>query len=143
MSRHDQHTIRKGTGEKYWYVLAGYLAVGILVLGANVVALIQTRNPAIIGGTIATLLFVLSAGGLITYPALFKDAAYLRGTGSWQVRWWRYMLFGLGIPFVLFAGLSLGEIDAAALVGLGSHGFTAAAGSAHYLYQRHHRVGVP
>ena len=136
-------TIRDGTGEQYWYLLAGYLAIAILIAGANVFAVIQTGSAAAAGGGVAIFLFVLSAGGLLTYPAIFKDAAYLRGTNQWPVKWWYYILFGLGVPAVLYGVLLAANVDLAGLVGIGSHGVTAGAGSAHYLYQRHKIVGVP
>ena len=110
---------------------------------AGVFAYLQTGSAVAAGSTIPILLFVLSAGGLLTYPAIFKDAAYLRGTGAWQVRWWRYVLFGLGVPIVTYAALTTANIELAGLIGIGSHGVTAAAGSIHYLYERHRRVGVP
>jgi len=141
MSR--QNTIREGTSEKHWYLPVGYIALAILIGATMVYASVQTGSAAAAGAGAAIFLFVLSAGGLITYPALFKDAAYLRGTSNWQVKWWRYIGGGLLTPVVVYGALMGVEVSNAGTLAIFSHGATALIANAHYLYRRHQIVGVP
>lgn len=143
MARSQQHTIRQGTSEKHWYLSAGYLAVGILALAPGVMGYLQTGELAAAGSGVVIFTFVLTVGGLVTYPAIFKDAAYLRGTKQWQVKWWYYIGFGLGVPVVVYILLTVGNIDDAGVFAILGHGVSAFAANAHYLYSRHQIVGVP
>lgn len=88
---------------------------------------------------------VLSFLGLIVYPAIFRDSAYLRGTrGGWRPKWWNYTLGGIGVPIVVFFG---GAVFLSTSEGLMFafllHSISAPAASVHYLYKRHKFVGVP
>lgn len=95
--RNREFTIRKGTSERYWYTNAAYVAIAIfLVLGgiALGVSLQGSDRMVALSGTFALGVFGMTLFGLVTYPTLFKDAAYVRATSAWSVKWWYYLLFG-------------------------------------------------
>ena len=137
------YTIRDGTSEKHWYALAGYIVVmsGLLLYSGWVVA----SEPGGGDGVLIALLFmaaaVVSAAVAIN---LFKDSAYVRGTGVWFPKWWYY----LGIPSVLgifgFTGGWIYEDGAIGFVVL-IFIFPLAMyfASMVYLFHRHKAVGVP
>lgn len=138
-------TIREGTGEKHWYIIAGYVAfatIGVIYIGGSAYYLGGTA-----GGVAAGLVIVgLFLGGLVSFISLFKDSAYLRGgRHSWRPRWWYYIAVPVLIGAIGFVG---GEA-----VGLGARGGMTAAvigfgpaaliSNLVYLYRRHKRIGVP
>lgn len=153
MARKRGHdvTIREGTKETYWYVLAGYGVLAIIELLLILYLILQAATGAsqqsimAWGATVVLWYFVLSLAGLITYPALFKDAAYLRGVGSyWNPEWWRYLLIGIGPPIALvFVGTVLTSSMEAFAWAAASHGLSAGAMCVLYLYRRHEHYGVP
>ena len=142
MSRRD-HTVREGTSEKHWYTLAAYLAGVGLGIAYMVVSVVAIDEPVAAAGSLGIGLLVISGGGLVVYPALFKDSAYVRGVRSWRPRWWYYLLFGLGAPTVVAAAASLIDPGAAVVAALIAHGVSAPLAAGYYLYQRHQIVGVP
>lgn len=149
MARRSNVTISRGLDARYWLTSAGYVAVGILLALLTLVTVLQTRGSAnynaIVGSSIAIYLFVYSLAGLLTYPAIFKDASYLRtNRGYWNPKWWQYIGAGLGIPVLIVVGSSV--FQAATLGGVFAiivHALSAAVVNALYLYRRHDIVGVP
>lgn len=145
MVNHDV-TVRKGTSEKYWYTLAGYSAVAILGIIYNIVVIAQSGGDAQTVGIMSGFAFLAVSGlGVLIYPALFKDSAYLRGTRQrWKPKWWNYIGVGLGIPAAVAVVVSLfthaGLAFSAAIM---IHALTAPGVSIYYLYNRHNRVGIP
>jgi hypothetical protein len=141
-------TIREGTSEKYWYTLAGYLAVvglGILYAGGTMVSSFGSSNFETMTGTSVGLVIVgASLLGLVVYPALFKDAAYVRSTSHWSPKWWYYIAGGFLTPVAVFFVISAASITAlGGVLAVIVHGFSASAASGLYLYRRHQHVGVP
>lgn len=149
MARRQQSvTYREGTSKKYWYTIAGYLAVGVLGL-LYVIFTWQSASGgsgakmAGMAGGIVLLLF--SGGGLVIYPALFKDSAYLRESGSrWSPKWWYYILGGFGTPLATYFALNFGMKSMLAFTGAFLiHAVSATIVAGLYLYRRHKYVGVP
>lgn len=147
--RHSNVTIRSGTGERNWYVLAGYLAFGILGIIYFLVILQQgfgdsagSNAAGLFGGVVV---LGLSLGGLVIYPALFKDAAYVNDTRRrWSPQWWYYLLGGLGTPLAIYFILAFGMPGTLAFAGaMMTHAVSATVVSAVYLYRRHQYLGVP
>jgi len=147
----ERVVVSDGLSSKYWLTLAGYLTIGVLLIafiGYGVYTASQTDSQAMsasIGFSGAIFLFGHSAGGLLIYSALFKDASYLRGGKErWNPDWWKYILAGVGVPVgivVIGQLLSLGDMGSVAAVL--SHSVSASAVCAIYLYRRHTFVGVP
>lgn len=143
---HRDITVREGTSEKYWYTLAGYVAVCIVFSLGIVYALLTVDGTATtaIAATVGIYIFVLSFLGLMVYPALFKDSAYVRAATRWNPKWWKYITIGIGLPVaVVFVGPLIGDQAGAGAIALMLHPFTAGGVAAHYLYKRHEFVGVP
>ncbi|MGZ0745747.1 hypothetical protein [Haloparvum sp. AD34] len=141
MSRR-QHTIREGTSEKYWYTLAGYIAVCGITLIAALITGIEAGGEAagsVLGGGIS----IVSILGIVVYPALFKDSAYVRGMGYWRPKWWKYIGAGLGIPLLVYLLISTAGLFGAPIFAFIVHAITASGTATVYLYQRHKRIGVP
>jgi len=143
---HRDVTVREGTSEKYWYTLAGYTAIAILAILYNIYIFSRSGINVQAAGMMSALsIFGVSAIGLVTYPALFKDSAYLRGTRSgWKPKWWNYLAIGLGIPVLAaivssFLGIAIGG----GVIGVMVHVITAPVMSGYYLYNRHQMIGVP
>lgn len=143
---HRDITVREGTSEKYWYTLAGYIAICILAVFYNVYIFAQAGGNVQTAGLMSGFSIIAVSGlGLITYPALFKDSAYLRGTNrSWKPKWWYFFGIGLGIPalasaVVPFVGVGFGG----GVVGAMLHVLTAPVMAGYYLYKRHKHIGVP
>lgn len=141
--RHSDVTIREGTAEKYWYTLAAYVAACIVLIGGIVATQVGGGTGATVGTLTGLGMAFISFFGLFTYPALFKDAAYVRAVSRWNAKWWRYMAAGLGIPFVVYLGLSSAGVRAPGIAAYGLHALTALIVSVVYLYRRHQFVGVP
>lgn len=137
-------TIREGTGERNWYALAGYVAFSVIGL-AYIIWNVYQFGAAVGGIAIAVVLLALAVFALVTFPALFKDSAYLRGTDAgWNPKWWLY----LGIPVMIPVGIYItGEVFNDPFVGGGAailaFPIITAVSNACYLYQRHRYVGVP
>ena len=66
-------TIRVGTGERNWYVLASYVATSILGLAYIIWNIYQFGTEVAVGFTIIILLGVLAVFALGTFPTLFND----------------------------------------------------------------------
>lgn len=145
---HRDVTVRDGTSEKYWYTLAGYVALVLVGLVGSVWTLLQFQSAeaTVAGGfTVAIFALVLSGLGLVTYPALFKDSAYVRATSRrWEPQWWYYIGFGVGVPILVYAVASVaGAGSVGGVLALYGHAVSAGVMSASYLYQRHQYIGVP
>jgi hypothetical protein len=140
-------TIRQGTSEKYWYTLAAYLAVVILgvLYSAYTLTQFSGEGAQIMQGTVIGLVLVaVSLLGLGTYPAMFKDSAYVRSTSRWAPKWWYYIGGGFLTPVAVFFGASaLASGAAAGALAVIVHAFSASTASAMYLYRRHQNLGVP
>lgn len=137
-------TVRDGTSEKYWYTIAAYLAVAIIAILYSANTILSEGQPSVQAVALAVPLLAVTFGGLIIYPALFKDSAYIRDTRkTWNPKWWYYILFGLGIPAGLYAFTSGIGASAAFPTAVLSHALTAPITAAYYLYQRHKFLGVP
>lgn len=145
MSRqqHDVH-VRSGFGEKYWMPIAGYITVAIIGLLYTTYMILNASGRA--GGLVGGIwVLIISFGGVVIYPAVFKDAAYLRSTRQrFTPQWWKYILGGL-IPPVLFvfAGPALGGQDLGVGLAIFAHALSATITGTVYLYRRHKFVGVP
>lgn len=142
-------TTHRGLRATNWLLLSAYVMIGILVVAVLVFWFLDAsespsaaRMAGVFGGV---LLLLYSGGGILTYPASFKDAAYLRGTGGrWRPRWWRYIGFGVGAPTA--AAIVATAVGASAIVAplwILVHAASAWLMSAAYLYHRHEFVGVP
>lgn len=148
MARRNQITVREGTGERNWYPLVGYVVVAILATVYVTVSYLGTESESgvqLLGAIYGVILFLISVGGVVVYPALFKDSAYLRGIRSgWNPKWWRYIAVGAGPPVLFVLG---GAAVRAGGTGVGAallvHPATAVVVSLVYLYNRHRYVGVP
>jgi len=142
-------TIREGTGEKNWYVMAGYVAISIFAIGFIAWS---TYQAGAVGGTVAFTVAILglSVVSLVTYPAIFRDSAYLRGTAAgWNPKWWFYIGGPiLAVVVVYIATEAIGIETATTEVSGGVMSIfvlpvATAVSNAYYLYQRHRYVGVP
>jgi hypothetical protein len=142
-------TIREGTGEKNWYLIAAYVASSII--GVGFIAW-STYRVGAMGGTIAIVVVIigLSAFALVTLPALFRDSAYLRGTAAgWNPKWWLYtsgpvMTTVLIYVLVEAAGIKIGTTEVSGeFISLFIFPVATTVSNAYYLYQRHRYVGVP
>ncbi|WP_435359308.1 hypothetical protein [Haloarchaeobius sp. DFWS5] len=148
MARRSTHqvTVREGTGEKYWYTLAGHAAGTILAAAYIAWVLSGSPNSSVAGMFSGVIMLGLAVVSLSIYPALFKDSAYLRGTRArWKPEWWKYMAGGLGAPLVVyFAGkAAIWGADVAFAFAVFAFVASSFAVSVSYLYNRHQYVGVP
>lgn len=145
MSRRSRNiTVREGTSERNWYVLAGHVALSILLTGYVGIMFFETGAFAA-GVTIAVALLVLFVASIAAAGALFRDAAYLRGTtGRWNPDWWYYLGGGFGIP--VLAGVATNVLFSGGMgygIGMIGIGLCGTAMSTVYLYRRHKFIGVP
>lgn len=145
MARSSNVTIRDGTSERNWHFLAAYVAMGVFVVG--VIAYTFSQGGSLGGGILSGVMIMLvSVIGLATYPALFRDSAYVRDTRrAWKPKWWYYLLGGLGTPVVFYAILqtTVTEPGVASVGAIVAHALSASIISALYLYRRHQYLGVP
>jgi multisubunit Na+/H+ antiporter MnhB subunit len=150
MARSSNNVVhRNGTSTKYWYTLAGYLAGAILAIGYVIVTFLQMSNEPgagmMAGLGSALVILGISAFGIATYPALFKDSAYLRETNQrWKPKWWYYIGLALGAPIAsYFLAKFLLPASESITVAVLIHALSALTMSGVYLYRRHQYVGVP
>ena len=142
-------TIREGTGEKNWYAIAAYVAFSII--GVGFIAWSMYQAGAMGGGiAIAVVVIGLSVFALVTFPALFKDSAYLRGTAAgWNPKWWFYIAGPILVTVLMYAagetaGINVGSTElSGGVFSLFIFPVATAVSNAYYLYQRHRHVGVP
>ncbi|MFC7128450.1 hypothetical protein [Haloferax chudinovii] len=147
MSRQVRTTQRPS--EKYWYTLAGYIALGVLGLIYFVIMYQQYSGMEGgsfgIGFTAGFVLIGISALGLGIYPALFKDSMDLRSSRSrWKPKWWFYIGGGFLTPLLGYlVTVQLGYESLGLLLAVVAHAFSATVTSSLYLYRRHKYVGIP
>jgi len=144
-------TISEGIDSRYWFSIAGFIALGVVVMCGAAYMLYsaysaQQAGVVRVGGSVVgIMLFLYSCFGFVVYGALFKDAAYLRSARTgWQPKWWRYI--GIGLVGIALGGAAgaLTQLPGEGLVlGVVVHSVTAFATHTRYLYHRHKRVGVP
>ncbi len=141
---HERTTSRTRTRELYWYVLVAYLlAVGFGIAG--VLAIVgMTNKLTIISVGVIAILVVLCALSLTTFPALYRDATFLRNAGKWEPTWWLYAVGG-GVTPVLsyFTGGALFDPRINLFLSVLSWLGSVTSMCAVYLYRRHNAVGVP
>lgn len=137
-------TVREGTGEKNWYVIAVYIALTIVLLLYSTWTYYKMGE---MGASVAfaILFFVLAIGGLVSFGALFKDSAYLRGTAAgWNPKWWYYIGGPVAASIVVYA---VHEATRYATYSGAMAFFTfavaALVSNAYYLFNRHKKIGVP
>lgn len=148
MARTQNIVVREGTAETYWYGLVGYLVlaiIGFVWVGYTILTTMERGSSFGTAFMSALGILLISGLGLLTYPALFKDSAYLRGTrAAWNPKWWYYIGGSLAIPvlaYFLFGFLvSPGESSVIAVM---THAVSPAVMCGAYLYRRHQYVGVP
>jgi hypothetical protein len=145
MSKHDV-TIRKGTSERHWYAVAGHVIGAVAGLLFAVFQYTPSSNQSLVGFTISLIILwlIVSVTGFVSMVGIFKDAAYLSGSGIWTPNWWRYVGAGAGVPivvaFILGFVITQGEAITYSILLFGISSTTV---SIVYLYRRHCNVGVP
>jgi len=143
-----KNTVR-GLSSTYWLTIAGYVALGSLLLIFTLYSMIQIDGSYSTGYVLTSVagisLVLYSLAGVVTYPALFKDASYLRGNRHrWDPGWWKYIGFGFGVPVaVLFIATAIWTPAIAMVATILVHTVTAFIMCFGYLYRRHTYVGVP
>jgi len=149
MSRRNNFTVSQGLDARYWLTSAAYVAIGILILFGLAVMFLQNRGSPnatnMVSAALGSWVLVYSLLGVVTYPAIFKDASYHRSNrGYWNPKWWHYIGVGLGIPaLVVLTAAALQSSTIGLAVAILVHGLTAGVANAWYLYRRHDIVGVP
>ncbi|KZN26431.1 hypothetical protein A4G99_20455 [Haladaptatus sp. R4] len=140
---YERTTRRTRTRELYWYVLAAYLlAVGSGIAGFLALVALTNKLTIISVGAIA-ILVVLSLLSLATFPALYRDAAYLRTTTEWKPTWWLYVVGGGVTPIIgYFTGGALFGPRINLLLSVLSWVGSVSSMCVVYLYRRHAAVGV-
>jgi len=147
--RSNDVTVRSGTSERNWYYLAIYVAVGLLAVLATLVSAASTWGTPQFsetwGSTLGLGITVVAIGGIIIYPSLFRDSAYVRDTRTrWKPQWWYYLGGALAVPVAVFFVVNAVYSPALAFIlAVISHSFSASIAAGLYLYRRHSFVGVP
>lgn len=141
--RHRDITVRKGTSERHWYMIAGYLAA--VVLGVPTAIALALGGNSVGAASIlfgVTLIFVF--GGLLVMPALFKDAAYVRDTRrGWRPKWWYYIGIPIAVGILTYPVVAAVAPDVAIGAAFTNLALGAFISHSLYIYRRHKFVGVP
>jgi hypothetical protein len=137
-------TIREGTGEKYWYTQFGYILASVLGILYILITADNISNPGT-GIIIAIVALGLAVYGLVTYGALFRDNAYIRGQyHGWTPRWWYYWGAGFGIPVGIYLiGRIAGSADAGLGLALLAFVLSTLGMNVAWIYNRHRFIGIP
>lgn len=141
--RHQDVTVREGTSERHWQLIAGYLAI---VIVGTPLAIVLTLAGNVAGAATAILAVsvVFVFGGILVMPSLFKDSAYVRDTRrGWKPRWWYYIGVPLAIGMVSYPAASAFVPDLAAGAAMANLSVAAFVSHAVYIYRRHKFLSVP
>lgn len=141
----EDDTLSAPEDRKYWYApMAFVLATLLSVLYVGV-------TTGMLGGNVDARLVVilillgLTVLGVVSYPALFFDMAYIRRRGgTWRPKSWYYVAVGFGIPFlVVIAGAFRYQPGVGLLLGIVVFLLVTFALCSNYLYRRHSYLEVP
>lgn len=130
---------------KYWYALAAFV-VATLFSVAYIAIVTGIGGQSVISGSFLRLwLFGLVALAVLSYPALFRDTAFVRRTVvGWNPKSWWVIVVGFTTPLLVFTvGLLQYRPSVGVLLGILSFVLVTFVTMAFYLYRRHSYVGSP
>ncbi|MFC6799611.1 hypothetical protein [Haladaptatus sp. DYSN1] len=130
---------------KYWYALAAFLAATLFSIIYIAVVTRIGGQSAISGSFLNLWLIGLVVLAVLSYPALFKDTAFIRKTVvGWNPKSWSAIVFGFTLPLVVFtASLIWYHPSVSVLLGILSFIITTFLTMGFHLYRRHSYIGNP
>lgn len=130
---------------KYWYALAAFLAATLLSIIYVGVVIWVGGQSRISGSFLDLWLFGLVALAALSYPALFKDTAFVRQTVvGWNPKSWYIIMFGFTTPLLVFTvSLVWYHPSVSVLLGIFSFVIATFVTMGFHLYRRHTYIGSP
>lgn len=140
-------TLRSGTSERNWYLIAGYVFLGV---GGTLFAFYQLATADsgygtnLAGATLSTVIIAMVLLSVPAFAALFRDSAYVRGTSRrWYPRWWIYIGTPIGIGVAVMFVADMANFVYGGPIAMLIYSVLAPVSCGYYLYNRHNTIGVP